>query len=118
MKLVQAVVQALDDLFVATMTVGATVGFFVGYFWLSDRFGPLWPSATVLIGYAAFIVYRIYKPRKKVKRNDSRTEAVPSSGNGGTSSVVKLNDLTVSRAIQESRARYADVPPDGYKGPR
>lgn len=104
--LLKAAVEGLIIMAAVVAIVGEMVAFVVTATVAAEKLG-VWVFPSLILG--AYVLYVIatwaYYRRKEVKRNDMAPEAVPGPPSSRPSSVVKLDDLTVSRAIQEANER-------------
>lgn len=114
-RFLKGLVEATIIFGLAIVLIGSLISATVGYFLLCERFGVLWPSVVLVLLYllSVFIAWAVNKHVK----NESKSKGVTSPSSSGGGSVVKLNDLTVARAIQESnKRRSTGVPPDLHRG--
>lgn len=88
--------------------VGGVVAFVALAAVAAEKIG-VWVFPTVILGaYLIFVAVCYELNKKEVKKHEVSDVGTNSSNSSSTGGVVKLNDLTVSRAIQEARARDED----------
>lgn len=115
-KLVRACVEALVMVAAVIAIVGGMIAFVAAAAVVAQKVSVWLFPALVLGAYLVFVAF-CYVLQKGGKKREVSSVGNDNPSPGSTGSVVKLTDETVATAILESKRRYADRPPDGYKGP-
>lgn len=111
MRLVKSFVEALAILGAVVSIVGGTLFFVVFSAAAAQKVG-VWLFPVTILGAYLIFVFAVYKFHKGVKKNEVPRVGTNRPDVTRASSLVKLDDLTVSRAIQESTARRLYVKPE------
>jgi fatty acid desaturase len=105
MKLIKACVEALAILAAVVAIVGGILGFVIFAAAASQVVGVWLFPVTILGAYLIFVAALYNFHRKGVNKSEVSNVARDNTKPSGSSSVVKLDDLTVATAIREAKQR-------------